>query len=80
MELLLVLLMGALASAVALSLAAVAAAILLDRFHPEFGSIAQGRRARGQCAECGYDLTGNTSGVCPECGTSCGTSTPRPPR
>ncbi len=22
----------------------------------------------GQCSECGYDLTGNTSGVCPECG------------
>ena len=21
------------------------------------------------CAVCGYDLTGNTSGVCPECGT-----------
>jgi hypothetical protein len=32
------------------------------------------RRARssrspsGQCAACGYDLTGNVSGVCPECG------------
>ena len=23
----------------------------------------------GRCAECGYDLTGNVSGVCPECGT-----------
>jgi hypothetical protein len=22
----------------------------------------------GQCRSCGYDLTGNTSGVCPECG------------
>jgi hypothetical protein len=22
------------------------------------------------CAACGYDLTGNTSGVCPECGTA----------
>ncbi|MCP3902337.1 MAG: hypothetical protein GY715_01770 [Planctomycetes bacterium] len=21
------------------------------------------------CAECSYDLTGNTTGVCPECGT-----------
>ena len=21
------------------------------------------------CEKCGYDLTGNTSGVCPECGT-----------
>jgi hypothetical protein len=23
---------------------------------------------RGQCVRCGYDLTGNVSGVCPECG------------
>jgi len=27
------------------------------------------RRCRGLCWECGYDLTGNESGVCPECGT-----------
>ncbi len=26
------------------------------------------RRKRGLCAGCGYDLTGNVSGVCPECG------------
>jgi len=26
------------------------------------------RRARGLCIDCGYDLTGNESGVCPECG------------
>jgi hypothetical protein len=26
------------------------------------------RIARGCCAQCGYDLTGNISGVCPECG------------
>lgn len=25
-------------------------------------------RAPGLCVSCGYDLTGNTSGVCPECG------------
>ncbi len=24
----------------------------------------------GHCVECGYDLTGNVSGVCPECGIS----------
>jgi len=24
----------------------------------------------GLCPRCGYDLTGNVSGVCPECGTS----------
>jgi len=27
------------------------------------------RQARGQCVTCGYDLTGNLSGVCSECGT-----------
>ena len=26
------------------------------------------RRLRGLCQRCGYDLTGNVSGVCPECG------------
>ena len=26
------------------------------------------RRRRGHCRKCGYDLTGNVSGVCPECG------------
>jgi hypothetical protein len=26
------------------------------------------RRERGLCAGCGYDLRGNVSGVCPECG------------
>jgi hypothetical protein len=25
---------------------------------------------RGQCLQCGYSVTGNKSGVCPECGTS----------
>ena len=25
------------------------------------------RRKRGLCLSCGYNLTGNTSGVCPEC-------------
>jgi hypothetical protein len=28
----------------------------------------QNRRRRGRCDSCGYDLTGNESGVCPECG------------
>ena len=27
------------------------------------------RVRRGFCVNCGYNLTGNTSGVCPECGT-----------
>jgi len=26
------------------------------------------RRKRGQCLACGYNLTGNKSGTCPECG------------
>lgn len=39
----------------------------------------QDRRARfGRCANCGYDLTANTSGVCPECGTSVAKA-PSPP-
>jgi len=28
------------------------------------------RLKTGVCAKCGYDLTGNVSGVCPECGTT----------
>lgn len=31
---------------------------------------AEARRIRGQCVSCGYDLTGNRSGRCPECGTA----------
>ncbi len=31
------------------------------------------RRKRGLCLKCGYNLTGNTSGVCPECGAKIGT-------
>ncbi len=27
------------------------------------------RRRKGSCVKCGYDLTGNVTGVCPECGT-----------
>jgi len=30
------------------------------------------RRRRGGCAACGYNLTGNVSGVCPECGAAAG--------
>lgn len=28
------------------------------------------RRRPGHCVQCDYDLTGNESGVCPECGTA----------
>lgn len=27
-------------------------------------------RSPGMCAECGYNLTGNVTGICPECGTA----------
>ena len=29
------------------------------------------RVLRGRCESCDYDLTGNVSGVCPECGVPC---------
>ncbi len=32
------------------------------------------REQDGLCVECGYDLTGNVSGVCPECGRMLGTA------
>jgi hypothetical protein len=36
-------------------------------------------RARpGLCRRCGYDLTGNTTGVCPECGAAAGKGAPAP--
>jgi predicted RNA-binding Zn-ribbon protein involved in translation (DUF1610 family) len=28
------------------------------------------RRRKGRCSQCGYDLTGNVSGRCPECGST----------
>lgn len=50
-------------------------AILLSVWPACAYTLARIRRAmrtrRGQCLECGYDLTGNVSGVCPECGKPC---------
>jgi hypothetical protein len=34
----------------------------------------RGRCKNGSCRTCGYNLLGNTSGVCPECGTACTTA------
>ncbi len=37
--------------------------------HDVFIWIARYQTPPGRCTECGYDLTGNESGTCPECGT-----------
>src|ERR1043166_1859388 len=29
------------------------------------------RQKHGHCSSCNYNLTGNTPGICPECGTPC---------
>ena len=34
------------------------------------------RRRQNRCEICGYSLTGNTSGVCPECGTAAHSAPP----
>lgn len=42
-------------------------------------SMAKRRTSATMCRKCGYDLTGNVSGRCPECGTPhgrCGTQIP----
>jgi len=38
--------------------------------HMRRSALARDRANRGQCVRCGYDLRGNVSGVCPECGSS----------
>ncbi|GMU24132.1 MAG: hypothetical protein AMXMBFR13_42090 [Phycisphaerae bacterium] len=45
--------------------AAISATIALLRFLLRVRTV-----PTGCCRECGYDLTGNLSGVCPECGTA----------
>lgn len=44
----------------------------LARRVPQWHQSRRGRRQarHGLCGRCGYNLTGNQSGVCPECGTS----------
>ena len=39
---------------------------------------AKERARQGRCLKCGYDLTGNISGVCPECGTAVEQPEPKP--
>jgi len=48
---------------------ALVAAILPTTF--AFGWVRR-KKPAGACGNCSYDLTGNTSGVCPECGTAVG--------
>ena len=38
--------------------------VLISRRH-----FREARRSAGLCLRCGYDLRGNVSGACPECGT-----------
>lgn len=38
----------------------------------QWRSILAPSKPANRCTNCGYDLTGNVSGVCPECGTACG--------
>jgi hypothetical protein len=51
------------------------AILVFERLRPTrkggpFWQLRRERRAkRGRCLECGFNLTGNVSGVCPECGT-----------
>lgn len=50
------------------------AAFFLSAFVPIYKAVERhcvrsAERAEGSCGTCGYNLTGNVSGVCPECGT-----------
>lgn len=55
--------------AAALGLATLGSALLRTVFrHPP---------RPGTCKRCGYDLTGNVSGRCPECGTPVGATVPK---
>lgn len=47
-------------------------AIVIPLILPAFVGVQRYRHRtkRGHCSKCRYDLMGNTSGLCPECGTS----------
>ena len=55
--------------AVALFLCAPASAFRKREAYIELGYIRPKPLPDGKCRSCGYNLTGNVSGVCPECGT-----------
>lgn len=57
---------------IGLVLLLIGVAILLSALSHSLAFAIGGRRRRqppGCCIACGYNLTGNLSGVCPECGT-----------
>ena len=43
-------------------------AITLALYTPDMQHWWHARHGRGHCRKCGYNLTGNVSGRCPECG------------
>lgn len=51
--------------------AAVVALFALMASWDAFGPMSDSRK-RGYCEACGYNLRGNVSGVCPECGVAIG--------
>jgi hypothetical protein len=51
---------------VAALMLAVFTATILVRFRQQHRKV--DRISKGMCSQCGYNLTGNVSGVCPECG------------
>ena len=61
--------LGWLATGIRVTLLAVflLSVLVLFRFRSQWDR--EQRAKRNLCISCGYDLTANTSGVCPECGT-----------
>lgn len=52
-------------------------AALIPMIYVTFTQIRQfSRKKQGRCLSCGYDLTGNESHTCPECGTAIGDMEP----
>ena len=51
------------------SVLAVAGYVAAERHYTLRGPLRERRWQNGQCVACGFSLHGNTSGVCPECGT-----------
>jgi purine-cytosine permease-like protein len=49
----------------------VASGIALADWYGDRERVVRRRRRGGFCRHCGYNLRGNVSGVCPECGAAC---------